>query len=134
MNTEYVKSLERTVSYKGPKGFIVSVDATFQIGLAVIRRSLGLDLAPPTVFLIGRHAGRIPSAVTTFSHTTVSLTQEESLRLGLGGCGRAGAEFFSFCPLALNCSLSFNFPLCIKHIGAKNGQMYSVWEDDPRQL
>lgn len=39
--------------------------------------------------------------------------------------------FFSLCPVVLNCNLSFHFPLCLKHICARAGQMDSVWEDDP---
>lgn len=40
-------------------------------------------------------------------------------------------QIFSHCPVALNCNLSFNFPLCHKHICASRGQMYSIWGDDP---
>lgn len=51
---------------------------------------------------------------------------------GLGlGAWMSKRGFFPHCPVALNCNLSFHFPLCLKHICASTGRMDSVWEDDP---
>ena len=50
---------------------------------------------------------------------------------GVEGAWISKVQIFSHCPVALNCNLSFNFPLCIKHVCASSGQMYSIWEDDP---
>lgn len=49
---------------------------------------------------------------------------------GVGGVDEQ-AQIFSHCPVALNCNLSFHFPLCLKHNCARARRMDSVWEDDP---
>lgn len=50
---------------------------------------------------------------------------------GVGGMDEQAWIFFPHCPVALNCNLSFHFPLCLKHMCARTGWMDSVWEDDP---
>ena len=101
--------------------------------LAVIGRSLGLDPA---------RAHSIPDPAARWEDSLRSddiqlhhdfLDPGGKPGFGLGGVDKQ-AQIFPHCPLALKGNLSSNFPLCIKHICARNGHMYSVWEDDPRQL
>lgn len=103
--------------------------------MAVTWGSLGLTWCTPTVFPTWQHAGRIPSTVTTPSSPTVSWTQEGNPRFGVGGGGPwmnyLAQIVFLIGPGALNCNLSFNFPLCIRHICARSRQMYSVWRMIP---
>lgn len=49
---------------------------------------------------------------------------------GVGGVDEQ-AQIFPYCPVALNCNLSFHFPLCLRPICARTRRMDSVWEDDP---
>lgn len=53
---------------------------------------------------------------------------------GLGvGAWTSKCGFFFSSPVALNCSFSFNFPLCSECMCARSGHMYSVWDNNPRQ-
>lgn len=133
MNTEYFKSLAGTVSSKGPKGYVVSADAPFQSSDRCHQQQSQARRGPHP-----QHP--CPGVLGGFPHSDDIQLCHSFLGPGGNPCGLGlgdvdeQVQISSHCPMALNCNLSFNFPLCIKHICARSGQMYSVWEDDPRQL
>lgn len=106
---------------------MVFVDATFQSSDRCHEQPGAWPVLPSVPASEQSRAGGFPphSDDIQLSHSFLD-SGGNPCGLGFGGAWMSKVQIFSHCPVALNCNLSFNFPLCIKHICASRGQMYSI--------